>query len=167
MCRGSGHGGPRTGSPGATRESILDKVAIFFKKPAVRSILLRALVIGLTMSNPAAGYAANLALSGYNYAGTAKELWNWYQEWKNGKKEKAKQSLRAVAEDVAGYETSEYADEGAEYMVEKAEGSGMINQVSEAIGVGKPAIREMLKGTISQAISDKFAQFAGFVVTRL
>ena len=139
----------------------------FFRKPAVRSLLVRALLIGLTAINPALGGVANLSYTSYSYGRTGKELWDGYQEWKNKKIAESKQSVGSAAGDLTRYATASYAGEGAGYIVDKAEKAGVIDEIHQKTNIGKPVIREMLKGTSSQAISNKFSNLAGFVVSKL
>lgn len=170
-CGGAFHSGGGSGrGSGTAREGfreVVDKTTAFFRKPLVRSLLARALIFGLTAINPVLGSAVNSAYTDSSYINAGIGLWKTYQEWASKKEEAYKVSRTNTAEDIAGYATAPYAEEGANRLTEEADKSGLLNDLSERTKIAKPILREMLKGTSEQAISDKFSEFAGFIVSKL
>lgn len=132
--------GIRYGSRGSTytSERPVDRISGFLNNPVVKPILIRALLTGLTVVNPAVGGAANLAYTSYSYYKTGRTMWTAYQSWENQRIHASKESAQSVAGDITGYATSSYADQGARYMVNEAEKGGIIKEITQKTNIEEP-----------------------------
>lgn len=145
-------------------ERPVDKITNYLNGSVAKPILIRALLTGLTIANPTIGGGLTLLYTSYSYYKTGKSMWSAYNEWEEKRKTASKRSIQSASGDVAGYATGSYGDEGANYIVKKAQENGIIQTLSKETKIDERVITDMLRGTSSEAINDRFSDLANFGV---
>jgi len=115
---------------------------------------------------PGAGAVVIPAYTVYNCLRLGHTLYKLCSGGERETKIMATQLKEAVAE-TADYATADRADAIADTLVSKAQQTGIIDEVAKRTGISSTVYSEMLKGSISSAISHGFGGLTKFAVSKV
>lgn len=133
-----------------------------FLRGAGESILIGA-IISVLPSIPGLGAVAVPAYAAYNYSNLGIGAYKLYSDWQKGKEGRAAQ-IKQLSSNVVDVALSDSEDRVADFIVAKLCESGAIDEVSRQTNINSSVYAEMLKGSISSAMSSGVQQLAKFAI---
>lgn len=130
-----------------------------------KSLVASSLVYAL-QAVPGAGVVAIPAYTAYNCLRLGHALYKLYSEGQRETRTTATQFKEATGE-IVDYATAERADVIVDTLISKARQTRIIDEVAKRTGISSIAYSEMLKGSISLAISHGFGGLTKFAVSKV
>jgi hypothetical protein len=130
------------------------------------AMLKNALIYGLSAAVPAFGAFAIPLYSASSYLGLGASLCRIYDELVS-KKKFDQESVGEVSEQLGESATQGSADEIASKIVARAGDRGLFKEITKRTRVDGVVFSEMLKGSISSALSTSGGEFAKFVIGKM
>jgi hypothetical protein len=139
----------------------------YFKKSDIGKAMLKdAVIYGLSATVPAFGAVAIPVYIASNYLTLGKNLCNIYDEL-IAKRQLRRESIVRASESLGEFSTERSADEVASAVVAKAGQIGLFGELAKKTSVKEVVFAEMLKGSISSALSTIGGELATFAIGKV